>query len=481
MSDNYRFAVKNSQIGGNQERLALDPDLEARLNKIVSAIPNDVKQKVIERYGKSAAMLETPFTTPFTNNTQQNYLNKLNLEDFMPKTTRTQSPTPDLSMYSSPYTTRAREPAYLSGNYPQSISKKKAEETDIHGRSDKKQHNLSIEPTIDNITANMKILNERMERVMQNTQRLLHTPRDGFSDTKEMNYTSPIRRNKLEESSIDFANSYGSDSKNKTFLSGQKFQSPTQANAYRSKEYTSPLSSTKANFNIDEIFNKTMQRSQAIQRQEVDKDDVKQSFQNTKQLLENLGNEESAHKDPLWTALEGTLKSIIAPSVLSSGNKDNKETFENSGSYVGEKLDGQKHGRGTYQAEDGSKYEGEWDRGLRSGYGIQTFSNGEVEYEGEWLKDKYHGTGNLNNRNPQQINEPFDYKDFGKSGNLWMRYDGEFENGKWHGLGTICLSNGEKFSGKFKAGEACGTGTYLQKSGKTIAGEWKGNKFVSEL
>ena len=104
-----------------------------------------------------------------------------------------------------------------------------------------------------------------------------------------------------------------------------------------------------------------------------------------------------------------------------------------------------------------------------------------VDDNGEWLKDKYHGTGNLNNRNPQQINEPFDYKDFGKLGNLWMRYDGEFENGKWHGLGTICLSNGEKFSGKFKAGEACGTGTYLQKSGKTIPGEWKGNKFVSEL
>lgn len=37
--------------------------------------------------------------------------------------------------------------------------------------------------------------------------------------------------------------------------------------------------------------------------------------------------------------------------------------------YVGEFLDGQKNGNGTYYGADGEKYEGEWKCGLMDGKG----------------------------------------------------------------------------------------------------------------
>jgi golgin subfamily B member 1 len=50
-------------------------------------------------------------------------------------------------------------------------------------------------------------------------------------------------------------------------------------------------------------------------------------------------------------------------------------------------------------------------------------------------------------------------------GNKWVSYSGEFRNNSMHGLGTLILSNGEKFLGSFAGGKVHGEGTFYRLSG----------------
>ena len=54
-----------------------------------------------------------------------------------------------------------------------------------------------------------------------------------------------------------------------------------------------------------------------------------------------------------------------------------------------------RHGRGIYRAADGSSYDGEWAKGLRSGQGVDISADGLTTYTGGWLGDKRHGYGKL--------------------------------------------------------------------------------------
>ena len=65
--------------------------------------------------------------------------------------------------------------------------------------------------------------------------------------------------------------------------------------------------------------------------------------------------------------------------------------------------------------------------------------------------------------------------------NKWKRYEGEFAFGKRNGLGSIFLTNGEKFIGKFKDNIIEGEGTFYCKSGKTIVARWNDNILVKNL
>jgi len=47
-----------------------------------------------------------------------------------------------------------------------------------------------------------------------------------------------------------------------------------------------------------------------------------------------------------------------------------------------------------------------------------------------------------------------------------VSFSGEFKNNTPHGLGTLILSNGEKFLGSFLAGKVHGEGTFYRLSGE---------------
>ena len=46
--------------------------------------------------------------------------------------------------------------------------------------------------------------------------------------------------------------------------------------------------------------------------------------------------------------------------------------------------------------EDGKYYIGQWKNGLRNGKGIQYYSNGNIQYKGDFVNDEKDGNGHFN-------------------------------------------------------------------------------------
>lgn len=60
--------------------------------------------------------------------------------------------------------------------------------------------------------------------------------------------------------------------------------------------------------------------------------------------------------------------------------------YYSNGVYIGDFLDGQRHGYGVYTFENGSRYEGYWSNGKKHGQGTLYYSNGSYDF-GTWEND----------------------------------------------------------------------------------------------
>ena len=70
-----------------------------------------------------------------------------------------------------------------------------------------------------------------------------------------------------------------------------------------------------------------------------------------------------------------------------------KQEYENGEFYVGEHVDGLRHGTGLYKWPDGASFQGSWFRGNRD-YGVFKYSDGYT-YEGPFRDNQAHGNGKL--------------------------------------------------------------------------------------
>ena len=52
--------------------------------------------------------------------------------------------------------------------------------------------------------------------------------------------------------------------------------------------------------------------------------------------------------------------------------------YKNGSNYVGQFVDGVKHGKGRYSSSSGYEYEGDWFKGEQSGYAKIHYKNGET-------------------------------------------------------------------------------------------------------
>lgn len=102
--------------------------------------------------------------------------------------------------------------------------------------------------------------------------------------------------------------------------------------------------------------------------------------------------------------------------------------------YFGECTKDKKgHGRGICLQGKGSRYEGYFQYGSKSGKGKFYYANGQT-YEGDWL------------------------------------------NNVMHGYGTYSFMNGDKYIGNWKNGMRDGDGLFEKIDGTKYKGEWKDNK-----
>jgi len=129
--------------------------------------------------------------------------------------------------------------------------------------------------------------------------------------------------------------------------------------------------------------------------------------------------------------------------------------------YEGGVLDGQPHGHGimkegTFMNRGASVYTGEWERGIRHGYGVlDDITTGE-KYMGMWMAGVRHGAGCVVNGDG-------------------IYYEGKFVSNKLTGGGTMIFEDGAVYEGEFQgAGRFSGKGVLLTKTDK-FDGVFHGN------
>ena len=57
-------------------------------------------------------------------------------------------------------------------------------------------------------------------------------------------------------------------------------------------------------------------------------------------------------------------------------------------------------------------YDGQWNANRMEGYGKLYYQSGKLAYEGQWVRDQFTGHGVLYNETPDQLNKPFNYRNF---------------------------------------------------------------------
>lgn len=70
---------------------------------------------------------------------------------------------------------------------------------------------------------------------------------------------------------------------------------------------------------------------------------------------------------------------------------DVQEFYQDGSSYIGQKLNNMRHGKGKFHFQDGGYYDGNWKNDLMDGYGVLYYSRQIPAYDGNWVEDKFHG------------------------------------------------------------------------------------------
>lgn len=164
--------------------------------------------------------------------------------------------------------------------------------------------------------------------------------------------------------------------------------------------------------------------------------------------------------------------------------EDNAPTgkHKEGASYQGEWRTDRKSGYGIQTYPNGNKYEGNWEDGERCGEGVLWIRPpGQKKlrklYIGGWLKDKRHGKGTCFYKNGEYYQG--DWVNGRRHGHGQMRYgNGDLYLGAWHddqrsGYGTLNRSNGDSYEGYWLRDKREGSGSYFYAaSGKVFVGEW---------
>ncbi len=143
--------------------------------------------------------------------------------------------------------------------------------------------------------------------------------------------------------------------------------------------------------------------------------------------------------------------------MTSPSHKMDTINYGNGDKYVGEVLNAQKDGKGTYTWANGDYYTGEWMQNKKHGTGTLMRANGN-SYSGDWRNDDKNGTGTF----------VFSYGD---------RYTGEVTQSKYHGIGTYTWADGDAYTGTWLHGKRTGNGIFTFADGSVYEGGFLNDLF----
>ncbi len=153
--------------------------------------------------------------------------------------------------------------------------------------------------------------------------------------------------------------------------------------------------------------------------------------------------------------------------------------YHNGDRYEGEFKSDMKSGRGTFTFSNGDKYVGKFKDDMMDGYGAFSYANGD-RYVGEFKNDMRNGKGAMVYKNGNKYSGGF--KNGDKSGNGIFRfsngdiYKGEFSKDARNGNGTYSYVGGAKYIGEFVDGRRMGKGRYIYESGEEYIGNFKNGR-----
>ena len=154
--------------------------------------------------------------------------------------------------------------------------------------------------------------------------------------------------------------------------------------------------------------------------------------------------------------------------------------FANGDIYVGNSLNSYREGKGRMVWANHKTlkfYEGNFLKNKMHGSGLLEMKNGLV-YEGEMKENKISGKGKMKNEKFEAIGAFEDGKPVGEFKIVYQNgdeYVGQVDNFRRDGKGKLVKKNGIVYEGEYKGGKMHGSGV-LDIEGKRYKGEWKEGK-----
>lgn len=205
--------------------------------------------------------------------------------------------------------------------------------------------------------------------------------------------------------------------------------------------------------------------------------------------MDSQGGHSTSMKRQLWKLNDQkSYKDGSHSTIYWVGKKEREEDGSFAGahkegaSYQGEWRADRKSGYGIQTYPNGNKYEGNWENGTRCGEGVLWIRpQGQKKlrklYIGGWLNDKRHGKGTCFYKNGEYYQG--DWVNGRRHGQGQMRTaNGDLYLGAWHddqrsGYGTLNRANGDSYEGYWLRDKREGSGSYFYAaSGKVFVGEW---------
>mmetsp|Transcript_32887 Transcript_32887/g.48006 ORF Transcript_32887/g.48006 Transcript_32887/m.48006 type:complete len:286 (+) Transcript_32887:216-1073(+) len=152
---------------------------------------------------------------------------------------------------------------------------------------------------------------------------------------------------------------------------------------------------------------------------------------------------------------------------------------DEAGVYEGDLVNSFRHGKGALTWPNGDTYKGDFQMGMRTGYGESIGKHGNTVYWGEFRNSERNGSGVENRqRNSSTYRYEGDWKDdtfhgIGHFKNSWSQYVGEFCNGYKEGFGFMLHRSGETYEGEWIYGKYSGWGKYIYVDESTYEGKWE--------